>query len=75
MHFDFDQSMNEFMASDQSNNWRRLHGFPLRRKMHNQKYKDRKKATEQGRGPIIMGCSGAGKTRYFCFPTIRRGEV
>lgn len=60
--------MDEMVASTKSNNWRKMHGYPLRRKMHNAHYKHKK--PEKPAQKLILAGSGAGRSRYFSLPQI-----
>ena len=68
-NFDLDQLFDKIYADTATNNWRKLHGYPLRRKSANRRYKDWKKRIPQ---PLVMGRSGAGRSRYHIMPDLSK---
>lgn len=68
-NFDLDQLLDKMYADTATNNWRKLHGYPLRRKSANRRYKDRKKHLHQS---LVTGRSGAGRSRYHIMPDLSK---
>lgn len=71
-NFNFEQLMDRMYANTASNNWRKMHGYPLRRKSANRWYKLQKKQKHQ---PMTLGASGAGKSRYWIMPDLSKHQV
>lgn len=60
-NFNIDQLVDRMYADTAPNNWRKLHGYPLRRKSANRHYKDLKLQKSKS---MTFGISGAGRSRY-----------
>lgn len=65
--FDFEAFINQYEAESKSNNWRRLHGYPLRRKMYNSKSRK-----DEAKRNFMLGAPGCGKSRFIIMPSLEQ---
>lgn len=64
--FDLDRVLLKMEAGYRSNNWRKMHGFPLRRGVVNKQHKKMKEDLQKH--VFVLGRPGMGKARYFIQP-------
>lgn len=61
-NLNFERFVERMYADTASNNWRKLHGYPLRRSSANRRFKNQKQQKYQH---LVMGAPGSGRSRYF----------
>lgn len=65
----FDQFVERMYADTASNNWRKIHGYPLRRKSANRRFQNQKQQKYQHLVmDLVLGAPGSGRSRYFISP-------
>lgn len=64
--FDIDRFLLDMEAKHASNNWRKMHGFPLRRGVVNKRHKELKE--QMKKYAFVLGSPGCGKARHFILP-------